>query len=318
LESDRTASVGLTLALLAGEREGATRWLEGLLESGGYGVLRERTGHHALERARATQPDVIIIDADLPDQTGVELCGALREDPRIASSTPILLAVAETCTREQRLAALRAGAWHCIEPPHDADALLLQLQAYARAKLDADRARVEGLLDSQTGLYNRQGLARRARELGSQAFRDHGALACVAVALDVERSEAAGESAEPSHAAVTRCVHALKSSARLSDVIGRLSPTEFAIVAPGTGAGGARRLAERLAESIHVSTVPAESAQVASAVRVRCGYEAVANMGYSPIEPVELLVRASAALRTGKPEAGGSIRRFDEGTSARY
>jgi PleD family two-component response regulator len=117
---------------------------------------------------------------------------------------------------------------------------------------------------------------------------------------------------------VTRCVHALKSAARLSDVIGRLSPTEFAIVAPGTGAGGARRLAERLAESIHVSTVPAESAQVASAVRVRCGYEAVANMGYAPIEPVELLVRASAALRTGKPEAGGSIRRFDEGTSARY
>jgi diguanylate cyclase (GGDEF)-like protein len=314
--SDLMPSAGLTLALLAGEREGATHWLEGLLESGGYAVLRERTGHHALERARATQPDLIIVDADLPDQAGVDLCGALREDPQIASSTPILLAVPENCTREQRLAALRAGAWHCIEPPHDAEAILLQLQAYARAKFDADRARVEGLLDSQTGLYNRQGLARRARELGSQAFRDHGALACVAVAIDLERPEAA-ETAEPSHAAVTRCVHALKSSARLSDVIGRLSPTEFAVVAPGTGVGGARRLAERLAESIRVSTAPAESAQVACTMRVRCGYEAVANMGYAPIEPVELLVRASAALRTGKAEAGGSIRRFDEGAAAR-
>ena len=44
---------------------------------------------------------------------------------------------------------------------------------------------------------------------------------------------------------------------------------------------------------------------------VRVGYEAVANVGYAPVEPVELLMRASTALRTGKAEAGGWIRRFD-------
>jgi len=41
----------------------------------------------------------------------------------------------------------------------------------------------------RTGLYNRQGLARRARELGSQAFREHGPLACVVLALDLEPIE---------------------------------------------------------------------------------------------------------------------------------
>src|SRR2546425_12895478 len=108
--TDRMASAGLSLALLAGDREGATHWLEGLLESGGYAVLRERMGLHALQRARATQPDVIIVDADLPDQAGVELCTALRDEPRITSSTPILLVVGAPATRELRLAALRAGA----------------------------------------------------------------------------------------------------------------------------------------------------------------------------------------------------------------
>jgi hypothetical protein len=49
---------------------------------------------------------------------------------------------------------------------------------------------------------------------------------------------------------------------------------------------------------------------------VRFGYEAVSNLGYAPVEPVELLVRASTALRTGKAEGGGSIRRFDEGSAA--
>jgi len=306
---------GLPLVLLAGDGQEATRWLRGLLESGGYAVLQERSGQHALDRARTTEPDVILVDAELPDMAGVELCRTLRADPRVSSSTPILLTIRDAATRAQRLAALRAGAWECITPPHDADEILLKIGAYVHAKLDADRARTEGLLDAVTGLYNRQGLARRARELGSQAFREHGPLACVVLALDIEPAEPA-PAQQQGGTSLGRYVQAIKSAARLSDVIGRLSATEFAVLAPGTDAGGARRLAERLASSVSATTVaPAAGAPSAAAVRVRCGYEAVANVGYAPIEPVDLLVRAAAAVRTGKADSGGWLRRFDEGTN---
>jgi len=305
---------GLPLVLLAGDGQEATRWLRGLLESGGYAVLQERSAQHALDRARSTEPDVILVDAELPDMAGVELCRTLRADPRVSSSTPILLTIRDAATRAQRLAALRAGAWECITPPHDADEILLKIGAYVHAKLDADRARTEGLLDAVTGLYNRQGLARRARELGSQAFREHGPLACVVIALDIEQPE--GPAHQRGGASLGRYVQAIKSAARLSDVIGRLSATEFAVLAPGTDAGGARRLAERLASSVSTITVAsAAGAPSAAPVRVRCGYEAVANVGYAPIEPVDLLVRAAAAVRTGRADSGGWLRRFDEGAS---
>ena len=320
--SDRMPSPGLPLALLASDREQSTRWLVSLLESGGYAVLRERTDQHALQRARATQPDVVIVDADLPGLGGVEFCRVLRSDARISGSTPIYL-VQEQPSREQRLAALRAGAWECIVPPHDADEILLKLNAYVQAKLDADRARAEGLLDPGTGLYNRQGLARRARELGSQAFREHDALSCVVLALDLTPDQASGANEESATPTIVRCVHALRSSARLSDVIGRLSPTEFAVLAPGTDASGARRMAERLAKQVQATaaptppTTPDAPGGIAAPLGVRAGYEAVANVGYAPIQPVELLVRASAALRTGKAEGAGWIRRFDDGMDAR-
>src|SRR5437899_10608379 len=211
---------------------------------------------------------------------GVELCRTLRADPRVSSSTPILLTIRDAATRAQRLAALRAGAWECIAPPHDAEEILLKIGAYVHAKLDADRARAGGLLDPMTGLYNRQGLARRARELGSQAFREHGALACVVLALDVEAPAPGSETAAN---VVVRCVHALKSSARLSDVVGRLSLTEFAVLAPGTDAAGARRLAERLASSVQTSaTAPSAAHARLAPLRVRCGCEAVANVAYAP------------------------------------
>ena len=307
--TERMPQVGLPLVLLAGDGQEATRWLRGLLESGGYAVLQERSGQHALDRARTTEPDVILVDAELPDMQGVELCRTLRADPRVSSSTPILLTIRDAATRAQRLAALRAGAWECITPPHDADEILLKIAAYVHAKLDADRARTEGLLDATTGLYNRQGLARRARELGSQAFREHGPLACVVLAFDVESVEPA----QPQGGSLGRYVQAIKSAARLSDVIGRLSATEFAVLAPGTDAGGARRLAERLASSVSATNIaPAAGGGAATAVRVRCGYEAVANVGYAPIEPVDLLVRAAAAVRTGRADSGSWLRRFDE------
>jgi len=300
--AERMPQGGLPLVLLAGDGQEGTRWLRVLLEGGGYAVLQERTGQHGLERARTTEPDVILVDAELPDMAGVELCRMLRTDSRISSSTPILLTIRDAATRVQRLAALRAGAWECIAPPHDADEILLKIGAYVHAKLDADRARAGGLLDPATGLYNRQGLARRARELGSQAFREHGPLACVVLALDVE---------PPSAVNLGRSVQAIKAAARLSDVIGRLGATEFAVFAPGTDAEGARRLAERLASSVSAATV-APDAGAPPAVRMRCGYEAVANIGYAPIEPVDLLVRAAAAVRTGKPDSATWLRRFDE------
>jgi diguanylate cyclase (GGDEF)-like protein len=313
MTEQRPQSEGLPLVLLAGDGQDDTRWLKSLLESSGYAVLQERSARHALDRARNTEPDLIVVDAELPDMPGVELCSTLRGDSRVSGSTPILLAIREPATRAQRLAALRAGAWECVTPPHDADEILLKVGAYVHAKLDADRARTDGLLDSSTGLYNRQGLVRRARELGAQAFRDHGPLACVALALDLDPGTSLGHSGT---ASLSRYVQAMRSAARLSDVIGRLSTTEFAILAPGTDAGGARRLAERLAASVSALRDPAAPAGTTTSARVRCGYEAVANIGYTPIEPVDLLIRAAAAVRTGRADSNAWLRRFDEGASA--
>jgi diguanylate cyclase (GGDEF)-like protein len=313
--SDRTSPDRLFLALLVDDHEERTCWLARLLEDAGYAVLWERMARHAQERARAAQPDLIVAAADLPDMAGVELCRAFREEAHVTPATPIFLALAEPPTREQRLAALRAGAWECLAPPHDADEIVLRANAYVRAKRDLDRTRTEGLVDPQTGLYNRQGLARRARELSSQAFRAHDAIACVVLAIDLEGPSLAATNGPGRGDAVGRSVQVLQSTARRSDVIGRWGPAEFAVLAPGTDPSGARRLAERLASSLQGAASPQPAGGVAP-MGARFGYEAVANVGYAPIEPIELLVRASAALRTGKAEAGGWIRRFDEGSAS--
>jgi len=57
------------------------------------------------------------------------------------------------------------------------------------------------------------------------------------------------------------------------------------VLAPATGPSGAVLLARRIADGL--DRVP------------RVGYDAVANLGYTPVDPTELLVNAAAAVRRG-------------------
>lgn len=297
-----TASPRAPLALLASAQEWSSRSLESILAPSGYAVLHAFTARETLDRARRGQPDVILLDAQLPDRDGMAVCRALRDDPQLSRSTPILVLTSGPPTKQLRLAALRAGAWELLTLPVDAEELLLKLESYIQAKVEADRAREEGLVDAATGLYNVRGLARRARELGSDAFRHHAALACVVFGTDLSPGKA-DEEAQLS----TEFATVVQRSGRVSDAIGVLGRTEFAIIAPATDAGAAVRLAERLLEAF---TTAAPQAHRSPAIRV--GYEAVDDVHATAIEPVDLLIRATTALRLARAEGNGNrIRRYE-------
>src|SRR5256885_615433 len=126
----------------------------------------------------------------------LEICRALRHDAEFAPDAPIIIVSSDHATRQQRIDALRAGAWEYLGQPLDAEHLLLKLDTFTRVKRAADRAREDGLVDQVTGLYNLRGLARRARELGAQASRLNAALACVALAPDFGDSTPGSEPAD--------------------------------------------------------------------------------------------------------------------------
>lgn len=288
------------LVLIANNQEWSARSLESILGPNGYAVLRAYTSTQALDRARSAQPDLLILDADLPDLGGIEVCRRLRSDPRLTASTPIIVTTAGHPTREQRLAALRTGAWELLSHPLDAEELILKLDAYVKAKFDADRGREESLLDQLTGLYNVRGLARRMRELGSDAFRHSEPLACVVLAPDRGFEDRPIDDTAVD-AMIRHFSHVLKRTGRISDAIGRLGQTEFAVIAPATDASGAVKLAERLLREID-SVAATEEPDEAVSLRTRAGYYAVPDFRHAAVEAVDMLVRATTALRILKAE----------------
>lgn len=301
------------LVLLANDQEWSARSLESILGPNGYAVLRAYTGAQVLELAHTAQPDLVILDVRLPDMSGLDVCRSLRDDARVSPSTPVLLTTSGTAERERRLAAHRAGAWEFIGQPIDGEALLLKLHAFMRGKREADRLRSESLLDPATGLYNMRGLVRRAREISAEAQRLRAPICCVAFAP--LREEGSSHDGRPFNGHTELVIEELgklvRRTGRVSDAIGRVGQTEFAIIAPATGSRGAVRMMERLQHAMDAEPIAIDASTYA--VRVRAGYCAVPDFSESPLDAVEMLLRAATALRALQDEApGATIRAFDD------
>ena len=309
--NDRDKAARPPLVLIANDQEWSARSLESILAPNGFAVLRAYTGQQALDRARTALPDLIILDAQMPDMHGVEVCRSLRDDPRFSGTIPIIITTSGPSGRAQRLEAYRAGAWEFLGQPLDGEALLLKLQTYIRAKFEIDRIRDESLLDQLTGLYNMRGLAKRAREIGSEAYRRHHALACIVFSPDSEQVDSEQLSEDIATRVAERVGDIIRRSGRASDAIGRLGRSEFAVIAPATEADGAVRLMQRLGQNIESQAV--NMGEIEKKLKIRAGYCAVPDFAESSVDAVEMLLRATTALRHLRAEGNGDrIRAFEQ------
>jgi len=291
-----------TLAMIVDDHEWSSRSLETILAPGGYAFLRAYNGRQAMELARETSPDFIILAAELPDLPGVDVCRSLRKEQRISPNTPILITASGRLNREARLAVLKAGAWDVLGWPIDGEEVLLKLDLYTKAKFEADRAREESNVDHVTGLYNLRGLMRRARELGSDAFRSNRALACVAFAPQLPRDAETdnGEEYSALWSTVERMGRVFSASGRVSDAIGRVRHSEFVFIAPATDEVGALKLAQRLLRALDTAALEDGVAPP----RLLAGYSAVGDVHAAGIQPAALLAGATTALHRLQAEPG--------------
>jgi PleD family two-component response regulator len=286
------------IVLIANDYEWSGRSLETVLTPRGFGVIRAFTGMQALDTARHSQPDALIVDARLPDISGVELCQRLRSEGVAGKCTPIIITSSGRLTREQVVSALAAGAWDVCHYPLDSEMLALRLETFVSAKRESDRIRDEGLIDPATGFYNLRGLVRRGRELAAEALRMKAPLACVAIS-PVNQPDAGGELdgiASSTGLGTTReLAKALLRCVRGSDVVGHVGRAEFAVIARNANSEGAERLLSRLQASIASEPIMAD--RVGGVPAIRANYFAVSNYAETALDTLEMLERASIGLR---------------------
>jgi two-component system cell cycle response regulator DivK len=106
----------MSAKILLAEDNAANRYLETfLLEKAGYTVIHAHNGTEALRLALADQPDLVLMDLQMPEMDGYESARRMHAEPQLAS-TPIVAVTSFAMTRD-REKALQLGFAGYIEKP---------------------------------------------------------------------------------------------------------------------------------------------------------------------------------------------------------
>jgi two-component system, OmpR family, KDP operon response regulator KdpE len=103
------------------------RTLRTALSAGGYDVLEAKNGEDAIETVIRERPDVVLLDINLPDISGVEVCSKIRQ----CVKGPILMVTVRQAEQD-KIAALDAGADDFVVKPFAMGELLARIRATLR------------------------------------------------------------------------------------------------------------------------------------------------------------------------------------------
>lgn len=128
----------MPLILIADDRPTSRELLRLVLERAGYAVMEAEDGEQAVEKAREGNPDLVLLDLQMPELDGYGVLSLLRADVRF-EHLPVV-ALTASAMRGDRERILEAGFTEYLAKPAAPDVLR---EAVARLLLDAATAALD-------------------------------------------------------------------------------------------------------------------------------------------------------------------------------
>jgi diguanylate cyclase (GGDEF)-like protein len=218
------------------------------LKPEGYRVLTSPDWQFGLEQAVTEQPDLVLLDVDMPDQSGLDVCRRLKSDPR-TSAIPVIFLTAHDDVNV-KVHGFDLGASDYITKPFHPAELRARVRSAIRTKLAIEDLDEQARVDALTGLFNRREFDRLLAANTARALRENRNLSLVIVDLDHFKSlndrfgHAFGD-------LVLRSVGALIArSVRTGDAACRYGGEEIALILPNASSSSAVDVANRIRQGL--------------------------------------------------------------------
>lgn len=220
-----------------------------------YEICFALSGAQAIEVARKSQPDLILLDIVMPGLDGYQTCLRLKQDPAL-SHLPVIFTTALDAS-ESEVRGLSVGAIDYVTKPFQPVVLRQRVGNHVQLKQLRDQLASLAMTDALTGLANRRTLEGRLQAERDRMARIDGTLSVIMLDIDCFKAFNDGYG----HPEGDRCLRAVgqvldRKVQRAGDLCARYGGEEFACVLPDVGHGGAMRLGERLRAAIEELAIP--------------------------------------------------------------
>ena len=128
--------------------------LEIMLSAQGYGTRVVQSAMAALQAAREEPPDLVLLDINMPEMNGYELCRHLKADPQLQEIPVIFISTLDEAM--DKVEAFRIGGVDYLTKPFELEEVLARVETHLKIRLLQRRLCVqnenlERLVEQRTG-----------------------------------------------------------------------------------------------------------------------------------------------------------------------
>lgn len=268
-------------------------------------VFMATSGAQALQLCSQQLPDLVLLDVQMPDMDGFEVCLRLKADAQLREIPVVFVTAHQDGDTETR--GLDCGAVDFISKPFNPAVVRARVRTQLRLKLQSDLLREVAFIDGLTGLHNRRYFDERFNAELQRAQRNKSSLAIALIDVDFFKRY----NDHYGHLSGDDCLRAVALALRLvlkrpGDIVCRFGGEEFACVLPETDAAGALAVGRAMEQTVRALRTPHALSDVGDIVTVSVGM-AVGSPG--PDCTMELMLsKADSELYRAKAEGRGQVR----------
>ncbi|MFD1795465.1 diguanylate cyclase [Paracoccus aurantiacus] len=237
-----------------------------------YEVLFARSGEQAIELARRSRPDLILLDVVMPGMNGYDTCRRFKQDPATAD-VPIIFTTGLDGV-ESEVEGLSLGAVDYLTKPIRPASLQRRIDNHLGLKQLRDRLASLATLDPLTGLGNRRMLdaafgtdSRRLSEAERDEWRS-----IILVDIDYFKGFNDLYGHGDGDICIRRVAECLIAGTRRDrDICVRYGGEEFACILHATSLPGAIHIAEKMRQDVQEMMIPHSGSEISDWLSISVG-----------------------------------------------
>jgi two-component system cell cycle response regulator len=229
--------------------------LRRLLTRWGHEVIVTSDGLSAWQLLqRSDAPPMAILDWLMPGMDGIDICRKVRAESE--ASFIYLVLLTGKVKQQEIIEGIESGADDYLSKPFNQEELRVRLRAGQRIVELHQGLLEQATHDALTGLWNRKTVIEILQRELARGQRNGDLVAVVLVDIDHFKriNDTLGHPA--GDVALRDVAHALRSSLRSSDTLGRYGGEEFLAVLPGCGGNDALAVAEKMRRVLEAEGAP--------------------------------------------------------------
>lgn len=308
------------------------RLLSNILTVHGYQVRKALSGKMALRAIDASQPDLILLDINMPEMNGYEVCKKLKSNPD-TEKIPIIFLSAVTETLD-KVKAFNLGGVDYITKPFQVEEVLVRIKNQLTIQIQKKqllaqnlelqkeiekRKKVEkslllankelerlAIIDGLTKVANRRRFDEYLKEEWQRMRREKLPLSLILCDIDYFKfyNDSYG------HQAGDSCLYQvaqilISCTRRSSDLLARYGGEEFVMVLPNTSSEGAINLAQSICLAVEKTQIEHKASQVNQYVTLSVGVSSC--IPEENISIKDLIKKADDALYRSKENGRNQV-----------